>query len=319
MFGTFKIKDINVIGIMEVLQNKGNIGDIYWNELNDLYANIRNLELENIFLSDKKEWYRLINTNCVESLKIASQIGNLLIPFWRSLIKPGDENYSVLEIEISELFNEFEVKIKFVASNIVENINRLNEYTNFQKFNHYKIVEDLDLILVIIHDLMSKYEEKMLCIQPIHQDLHMEQILYDKIDGKYNFFILDLEGDPQLSIKERKKKQPIEKDIAYFLRSLSYIKYNTLLNHKKKKEDIKSILLSNNPDTLLNANLLILDTWEFHLKKLILENINTNKILLELFTIERILNEINYELQYRPRNLIVPIIGLHEFINKYHS
>jgi len=35
--------------------------------------------------------------------------------------------------------------------------------------------------------------------------------------------------------QEKKKKLPVEKDLASFLRSLSYIKYNTLLGYLNEK------------------------------------------------------------------------------------
>jgi len=319
LFGTFKIKNINVIGIMEVVENKGNIGDIYWNELNKLFQSyLLHQEFKDSLSLNKYEYHGLINTYCIESIKIASKIGNLLGPFWECLIKPENADYSVVDLNFSEFFSIYEKKLESVSSNIIKNLEKLDDSSFYYRFNKPEVINYIDMVLKIILRLKSRYKDGTLKIQPIHQDLHMEQILYNKINGDYRFSILDFEGDPQLSIKEKKIKYPIEKDIAYLLRSLSYIKYNTMLNHNENKKNLESIFLSNNQDNVLKAKLLLLDSWELFFKNKILENINSNKILMELFTIERILNEISYELQYRPRNLIVPILGLYEFINKHY-
>jgi hypothetical protein len=81
----------------------------------------------------------------------------------------------------------------------------------------------------IIEKFRSEFNVSTINIQPVHQDLHFQQILVDKSSGDYMFYFVDFEGDPQLDSDEKEKKFPIEKDLGSFLRSLSYIKFDTLL------------------------------------------------------------------------------------------
>ena len=158
----------------------------------------------------------------------------------------------------------------------------------------------------------------------------MEQILYNKIDNQYNFYFIDFEGDPQLSIEEKKGKFPIEKDLASFLRALSYIKFNILLKFiekniiRKDKYEVPEEILYNlffrraaRPlKKVLDIVLNVLNTWESKLIGKILKNLNADYILITYFYIERALHELNYEILFRPNMIIIPILGLKEIIEK---
>ncbi|GAH60860.1 unnamed protein product, partial [marine sediment metagenome] len=189
-------------------------------------------------------------------------------------------------------------------------------------------------ILIDIKDIIERFrvefKETNINIQPVHQDLHMEQILYDKKDSKYDFYFIDFEGDPQLGLDEKKGKFPVEKDLASFLRALSYIKFNNLLKfieeniaRKDKYEVPEEILynlyfrraarpLSKVLDILKN----VLNDWESKLMGKILKNLNLSYVLITYFYIERALYELKYEILFRPNKIIVPILGLKEIVEK---
>ena len=61
---------------------------------------------------------------------------------------------------------------------------------------------------------------------------------------------------------------------------------------------------------------LMLNAWENYIRTLIIKNESWNDILIHVFTLERILNEMNYELRYRPENVLIPILGLQEFTSQ---
>ena len=53
------------------------------------------------------------------------------------------------------------------------------------------------------------------------------------------------------------------------------------------------------------------------MEKILNKSLKLNFPLINLFTIERAFNELDYELLYRPSNMIIPILGLKELVDKY--
>jgi trehalose synthase-fused probable maltokinase len=64
----------------------------------------------------------------------------------------------------------------------------------------------------------------------IHGDYHLGQVLVNGDD----FYILDFEGEPESTIRDRKVKQPPLKDVAGMFRSFHYAIYATIFNNKEK-------------------------------------------------------------------------------------
>ncbi len=216
-------------------------------------------------------------------------------------------------------------------------VNKILNYTSKQSegafYNSPKITTIFLDIKDIIEKFRSEFDIEQIIIQPVHQDLHFQQILYNKNNGDYMFYFIDFEGDPQLSQEERKERFPIEKDLASFLRSLSYIKFNTLLNFIEKKivdknkfevpaEFLfslyfrKSSKISKKHKTLEIA-LNLLNLWENKLMgKIFDKRLKLHFTLINYFTIERTLHELNYELLFRPNNVIIPILGILEILRE---
>jgi len=134
-------------------------------------------------------------------------------------------------------------------------------------------------------------------------------------------------------LEEKTQKFPIEKDLASFLRSLSYIKFYTLLNFIEKKiiekdeyrvpeEFLFSLFFRkaakiSQKDKTLETLLYILNMWERQMmNKIFDKSLKINFTLINYFTIERALHELDYELLYRPSKIIIPILGLKELIDK---
>ena len=61
----------------------------------------------------------------------------------------------------------------------------------------------------------------------IHGDYHLGQVLVQDDD----FFLLDFEGEPESTIRDRKVKQPPLKDVAGLFRSFHYAIYSTIFSH----------------------------------------------------------------------------------------
>ena len=72
------------------------------------------------------------------------------------------------------------------------------------------------------------------------------------------------------------------------------------------------------PDAIVRDIAVI--TWEKKMIGKIMRSLSkqiTNITLINFFTIERALHEINYEILFRPAKIIVPILGLKELIDQY--
>jgi maltose alpha-D-glucosyltransferase/alpha-amylase len=302
------------------------VGDIYWNELNAMIQNtFSNLNADFSHLEDKTELSRIIKQYCEQSLKISEEIGSNITNLHNALILPEQEEYSLETIESDYYLKNYTHKLNLMISDLQHLMQQ--ESKNFF-YNLTKIQAVFLDVKDILEKFRSDFKEEDIEIQPVHQDLHMEQILYNKKDTRFNFYFMDFEGDPELSVEEKKQKFPTDKDIASYLRSLSYIKFNTLLlfiekNVIEKDEYIvpEEILYSlffrkgfREKRKGLDAILKFLNKWERKVMNKILKNLDANITLINYFTIERILHEVMYEILFRPKKFLVPLLGLKEVI-----
>lgn len=328
IYGTIKVRDKETIGILENVPNIGNLGDIYWTELNNMITTVfKDVDEDYSKFSDKSNASQLIKEYCIETLKVSVEIGNYIKSLHKSLILPEKEEYSLESVDSKIFLKNYSDRLNSMISDLLTN---MNEQPESAFFNLPKISSILIDIKDIIERFRSEFKQLKIKIQPVHQDLHMEQILYNIVDGQYNYYFIDFEGDPQLSLEEKKGKFPVEKDLASFLRALSYIKFNTLLIFieqkiiRKDKYEVPEEILYNlyfrraaRPlKKILDSVLNVLNIWELKLIGKILKDLDVDYVLITYFYIERALYELNYEILFRPNKIIIPILGLKEIVDK---
>jgi len=142
----------------------------------------------------------------------------------------------------------------------------------------------------------------------IHGDYHLGQVLFDGAD----FFIIDFEGEPLLSISERRLKRTPFKDVAGMIRSFHYAAYGQLLlSSGYRKEDMP----------LLEA---WAAQWFHYISRYFLDayfqavagqpflppDEEGARLLLRIYTLEKAIYEIGYELNARPDWLRIPLRGV---------
>jgi maltose alpha-D-glucosyltransferase/alpha-amylase len=148
----------------------------------------------------------------------------------------------------------------------------------------------------------------------VHGDYHLGQILVKDDD----FYILDFEGEPESTIRDRKVKQPPLKDVAGLFRSFHYAIYATIFNN------IETYNLSQ--ETLFKAGELLysyltglfLGTYISVVQDANL-NIGYNQeriFILEYCLLEKAVYELGYELNSRPRWALIPLKGISNIINQ---
>jgi trehalose synthase-fused probable maltokinase len=142
----------------------------------------------------------------------------------------------------------------------------------------------------------------------IHGDYHLGQVLVNGDD----FYILDFEGEPESTIRDRKVKQPPLKDVAGMFRSFHYAIYATIFNNSDKypfeqEELFKAgeilfkyfvgVFIQTYTDVAQGGNL----------------NIGYRKeidFLLKYCLLEKAVYELGYELNSRPRWAVIPLTGI---------
>ncbi|MFO8017315.1 MAG: hypothetical protein R6U96_01660 [Promethearchaeia archaeon] len=337
IFGEVIYKNITLICILEYLQNDGNIGSIFWTELNEFCEFLIKNNKDSPNHNTNEVLRETMNQICDTSFGISQQIGEEIKKMHKALIDKNKKDFSQIDIKKSIFLKDLSIALEDLNNQI------RNEFEK-KRWNCYNFLNQSQLIQLIekskeyFHQKFRETEEDHIKVQRIHQDLHMEQILYkesknggcvDKPED-YNYYFLDFEGDPQFSSKKKQNKFPIERDLATLVRSLGYIKFNTIINkldsiisqekteygkmgclyhvifrkkHLKELKDLKKLKI-------------ILDKWEKRIKEAIIQSFVLDKDLLEIFRIERILRELNYEIKYRPKDMMIPIFGLKEFLEK---
>jgi maltose alpha-D-glucosyltransferase/alpha-amylase len=148
-----------------------------------------------------------------------------------------------------------------------------------------------------------------------HGDLHLGQILNL---GK-DFVIIDFEGEPALSLPERRRKRSALRDVAGMLRSFSYAVFAAMTAQMKRG----SLNAMDAPRmTAWGRMWQTWSSWAF-LKEytaaapkapFIPESPEEMRVLLNAFQMEKAVYELGYELNNRPDWLRVPLAGIEQLL-----
>lgn len=147
----------------------------------------------------------------------------------------------------------------------------------------------------------------------VHGDFHLGQILVQGDD----FFLLDFEGEPESTIRDRKVKQPPLKDIAGIFRSFHYAVYATLFQNPDKYPYSQEALFKAGE---LLYRYFIGVFMETYVQLIQDHNIdigyNAERIfLLKYCMLEKAVYELGYEMNSRPDWAVIPLEGIRSIIN----
>lgn len=142
----------------------------------------------------------------------------------------------------------------------------------------------------------------------IHGDYHLGQVLVNGDD----FYLLDFEGEPESTIRDRKVKQPPLKDVAGMFRSFHYSIYATIFNNKEKypyeqKELFQAaeILFKYFVGVFLHTYTEVAQGGNLNIGYK-----NEIDFLLKYCILEKAVYELGYELNSRPRWAVIPLTGI---------
>lgn len=159
------------------------------------------------------------------------------------------------------------------------------------------------------------FEETRLnsCRIRIHGDLHLGQILMTADD---DFYIIDYEGEPESTIRDRKVKQTPLKDVAGMLRSFHYAIYAVIFDPKKKFKLAQEELFEAGEKYYRALSAIFLNKY---IETAMSENLDIGyeseiRYLLKYHLLEKAVYEIGYELKARPDWAIIPLTGIKQIL-----
>jgi maltose alpha-D-glucosyltransferase/alpha-amylase len=132
-----------------------------------------------------------------------------------------------------------------------------------------------------------------------------------------DFFLLDFEGEPESTIRDRKVKQPPLKDIAGIFRSFHYCIYATLFQnpdaypyHQEELFGAGELLYRYFTGVFLETYVELIQAHNVDI------GYNEERIfLLKYCMLEKAVYELGYEMNSRPQWAIIPLEGIRTIIN----
>lgn len=148
----------------------------------------------------------------------------------------------------------------------------------------------------------------------VHGDYHLGQVLVTDDD----FFILDFEGEPESTIRDRVVKQPPLKDVAGMFRSFHYAVYATIFNNGDKYPFQQDALYHAGECLYRYFIGVFLETYTKMVQEANL-NIGYNQeriFMLKYAMLEKAVYELGYEMNARPLWAIIPLEGIASIMNE---
>lgn len=162
---------------------------------------------------------------------------------------------------------------------------------------------------------LAKLAEKPMDLDLIrlHGDYHLGQVLVTKDD----FYIIDFEGEPLLTIPERRRKRPALKDVAGMVRSFHYAARGQLLLNDKYSPTQKKELAAKGEAWFEQVSGTYLDAYYAACgdASFLPKSDEDRELLLNLFILEKAIYEVAYELNSRPAWLAIPLNGVLKVAN----
>jgi maltose alpha-D-glucosyltransferase/alpha-amylase len=145
----------------------------------------------------------------------------------------------------------------------------------------------------------------------VHGDYHLGQVLLVEND----WVIVDFEGEPNRTLEERRHKASPMKDVAGMLRSFDYAMYSTLAHVSHERPDAAPALreVTRRWREAVRGEFVAAYDGFAQSHGLSPASGETNG-LLELFTLEKLFYELNYEVGNRPDWAAIPLSGLQELL-----
>ena len=315
--------DVNItIGLMqEMVPNEGDAWDYMLKELHKVFLN---LEYKNITINSlpNTELYQRLTIQDIPP-QIIDWAGLNLFTKTQTLAKRTAEMHIALGSEFEET--------AFTPAHFNDDYTVwLKNKMLYQFQNRLSLIENnLHKLEGLASDLAKEFLDKKNYIRKqfvtfdwtklkgerirVHGDYHLGQVLVKDDD----FYILDFEGEPESTIRDRKVKQPPLKDVAGMFRSFHYAIYATIFNNITHYKASQSDLFEAGEKLYRYITGLFLGTYVTETQNANL-NLGYNQerlFILKYCLLEKAVYELGYELNSRPQWAVIPLKGISNIIN----
>jgi maltose alpha-D-glucosyltransferase/alpha-amylase len=145
----------------------------------------------------------------------------------------------------------------------------------------------------------------------LHGDFHLGQVLLVEND----WVIVDFEGEPNRTLEERRQKASPLKDVAGMLRSFDYAMHSTVASVTQERPDAARALTDIARRWRDAACAEFIAAYDGVASAHGLSGVREEAHgLVELFTLEKLFYELNYEVGNRPDWVAIPLAGLQELL-----
>lgn len=314
--------NITIALLQELVPNQGDAWDFMLKEVNKVFAN---LEYKNIDVSKlpSAEMFQRLHIKDVPP-EIIDWAGLSIFQRLQGMARRTAEMHIALGSEFEDTaftpghFNsDYEVWLKNRL--LYQFQNRLNSVEN----NLHKLegrAADLvkeflerknEIRRRFVHFDWTKLKGERI---RVHGDYHLGQILVNGDD----FYLLDFEGEPESTIRDRKVKHPPLKDVAGLFRSFHYAIYATIFNNGEKYPYSQEDLFKAG-ETLYRFFIgVFLETYVTLIQE---NNLNIGYhqeriFILKYTMLEKAVYELGYEMNSRPGWAVIPLEGILGIINE---
>lgn len=202
------------------------------------------------------------------------------------------------------LYQGIKGKIRRTMGLLKEQLSRMDAATK-------KIAEEIIASEKKLQDKIKPFIETLLHMSKIrvHGDFHLGQVLR----AGNELYVLDFEGEPILSISERRIKRSALRDVAGMIRSFHYALTYALKIDATERKDLAPLLERYGEFWFEVVKKVYLHAYlktarQCHL--LVPEDDQSLMAVLEAFLINKAVYEVGYELQNRPDWIDIPLKGL---------
>ena len=312
---------ISIALMQQMIPNQGDAWEYMLNELNRVFSDldqnnivVKSLPAHELYLRLKiedvpKQILDWVGLDLFERIKtIAKRTAEMHIvlgsEFEETAFTPAHFNGDYTVWLKNRLLYQFQNRLNLIENNLHKldglTLELANEFLNNKNIIRNRLVN---------FDWTKLKGERI----RVHGDYHLGQILVKDDD----FYILDFEGEPESTIRDRKVKQPPLKDVAGMFRSFHYAIYATIFNNGKKYNQSQEILFEAAEVLYSYFTSVFLETYVAAILEANL-NIGYNQerdFILKYCLLEKAVYELGYELNSRPRWALIPLKGISNIIN----